>query len=146
MISFHRSKSHDNPNLITCGFDGLIVRRDCDEPRRVFNLFAAHHRAEGGCRFASLVDDSTIVSLGRNGDLVANRSPLNRFQFSFRFILDRSMTTSNDRLSRLGCLHVMRYEVRGRPATRLREKSNGWTRSRIRRQRRGSKRLFADGR
>ncbi|KAF3429738.1 hypothetical protein E2986_05496 [Frieseomelitta varia] len=75
-ITVHHKKS-SSPSLITCGFDGLIVWRDCAQLQRVFALFVAHHRAEAGGRCAILVND-TIVSLGRNGDLVANRLPYAR--------------------------------------------------------------------
>ncbi|KOX79719.1 WD repeat-containing protein 96 [Melipona quadrifasciata] len=75
-IAVHRKKSSSS-SLITCGFDGLIVWRDCAQLERVFALFVAHHRAEAGGRCAILVND-TIVSLGRNGDLVANRLPYAR--------------------------------------------------------------------
>ncbi|KOC59156.1 WD repeat-containing protein 96 [Habropoda laboriosa] len=59
-ISAHRPST----NLLTCGFDGLIV----------FALFAAHHRTEGGVDCA-IFTDAAIVSLGRNGDLVGNKLP-----------------------------------------------------------------------
>ena len=75
-ISVHHRKSSSS-SLITCGFDGLIVWRDCVQLQRVFALFVGHHRAEAGGRCAILVND-TIVSLGRNGDLVANRLPYAR--------------------------------------------------------------------
>ncbi|XP_076394984.1 uncharacterized protein LOC100879973 isoform X2 [Megachile rotundata] len=66
-VDVHKSSNHA---IITCGYDGLVVLRDCSEPRRVFAVFAAHHREQGGCLRAILVGN-TIVSLGRNGDLVA---------------------------------------------------------------------------
>ncbi|CAK9824827.1 Cilia- and flagella-associated protein 43 [Anthophora retusa] len=69
-ISVYRSST----DLLTCGFDGLIVSRDPAEPRRVFALFAAHHRTEGGVACA-IFTDTAVVSLGRNGDLVGNRLP-----------------------------------------------------------------------
>ncbi|CAD1472325.1 unnamed protein product [Heterotrigona itama] len=72
-IAVHHKKSSSS-SVITCGFDGLIVWRDCTQLRRVFALFVGHHRAEAGGRCAILVN-GTIVSLGRNGDLVANRLP-----------------------------------------------------------------------
>ncbi|XP_076678258.1 uncharacterized protein LOC143374208 [Andrena cerasifolii] len=67
-ILVHRGSSR----LVTCGYDGLIIVRDAAEPRRVLALFQAHHRSEGGARSAVIVEDK-IVSLGRNGDLVANQ-------------------------------------------------------------------------
>ncbi|XP_026674066.1 uncharacterized protein LOC113465032 [Ceratina calcarata] len=60
--------------LLTYGRDGLVVLRDLADPRRVLALFVAHHRDEGGVRCAVLADDA-IVSLGRNGDLIASKLP-----------------------------------------------------------------------
>ncbi|XP_060825149.1 uncharacterized protein LOC132912056 [Bombus pascuorum] len=74
VIAIHYTKSGESPNLFTCGFDGLIVWRDCTELRRVFALFAAHHRSEGG-GLRTILFNNVVVSLGRNGDLVANRLP-----------------------------------------------------------------------
>ncbi|XP_043600284.1 uncharacterized protein LOC122575439 isoform X9 [Bombus pyrosoma] len=73
-IAVHYTKSGESSSLFTCGFDGLIVWRDCTELRRVFALFTAHHRSEGGGR-RTVLFNNVVVSLGRNGDLVANRLP-----------------------------------------------------------------------
>ncbi|XP_050484629.1 uncharacterized protein LOC126870714 isoform X1 [Bombus huntii] len=73
-IAIHYTKSGVSSSLFTCGFDGLIVWRDCTELRRVFALFAAHHRSEAGGR-RTVLFNNVVVSLGRNGDLVANRLP-----------------------------------------------------------------------
>ncbi|OAD51937.1 WD repeat-containing protein 96 [Eufriesea mexicana] len=75
-ITVQRGKSSC---LLTCGFDGLIVGRDHVDPRRVFALLVAHHRSEGGGRRAVLVGHA-IISLGRNGDLVANGLPCRRIE------------------------------------------------------------------
>ncbi|XP_036145766.1 cilia- and flagella-associated protein 43 [Monomorium pharaonis] len=60
--------------IITYGYDGLIVVRDSTELRRVIAIFMPHHRSQGGIKHAiSSRFGEMIVSLGRNGDLVANR-------------------------------------------------------------------------
>ncbi|CAL7938344.1 unnamed protein product [Xylocopa violacea] len=74
VINVYGVKPQDSSCLLTCGFDGLIILRDCNDLRRVFALFVAHHRADGGSKLAILAND-IIVSLGRNGDLVANKLP-----------------------------------------------------------------------
>ncbi|XP_072759720.1 cilia- and flagella-associated protein 43 [Anoplolepis gracilipes] len=60
--------------VLTYGYDGLIVVRDNMELRKVIAIFMPHHRSEGGikCAISSRFGE-TIVSLGRNGDLVASR-------------------------------------------------------------------------
>jgi len=60
--------------VITYGYDGLIIIRDSTELRKVIAIFMPHHRSQGGVKRAiSSRFGETIVSLGRNGDLVANR-------------------------------------------------------------------------
>ncbi|XP_032687920.1 cilia- and flagella-associated protein 43-like [Odontomachus brunneus] len=68
--------------IITYGYDGLIVIRDGAELGRVFAIFMPHHRSKGGIksvvcsRFGEMNrrnESEIIVSLGRNGDLVASR-------------------------------------------------------------------------
>ncbi|XP_011693346.1 PREDICTED: uncharacterized protein LOC105453253 [Wasmannia auropunctata] len=60
--------------VVTYGYDGLIVVRDSTELRKVIAIFMPHHRSQGGVKRAiSSRFGETIVSLGRNGDLVANR-------------------------------------------------------------------------
>ncbi|XP_076296042.1 cilia- and flagella-associated protein 43 [Lasioglossum baleicum] len=71
-IGLHRGRSRDRAILLACGYDGSIVARDDARTLRAFAVFVAHHRSEGGTRSAVLVA-ATIVSLGRNGDLAANR-------------------------------------------------------------------------
>ncbi|XP_033342623.2 cilia- and flagella-associated protein 43 [Megalopta genalis] len=68
-IGLHR-RTRDHALLLACGYDGSIVVRE--NTLRALLVFVAHHRSEGGTRSAMLVGDA-IVSLGRNGDLVANR-------------------------------------------------------------------------
>lgn len=60
--------------VLTYGYDGLIVVRDSMELRKVIAVFMPHHRSKGGikCAISSRFGE-TIVSLGRNGDLVASR-------------------------------------------------------------------------
>ncbi|XP_078038699.1 cilia- and flagella-associated protein 43 [Augochlora pura] len=70
-IGLHRG-TRDHALLLTCGYDGSIVARE--NTLRALFVFVAHHRSEGGTRSAVVVGD-LIVSLGRNGDLVANRMP-----------------------------------------------------------------------
>ncbi|XP_071559950.1 cilia- and flagella-associated protein 43 [Temnothorax nylanderi] len=60
--------------VITYGYDGLIIVRDSMELRKVTAIFMPHHRSQGGVKYAiSSRFGETIVSLGRNGDLVAHR-------------------------------------------------------------------------
>jgi len=60
--------------IITYGYDGLIIVRDNMEPRKVIAIFMPHHRTQGGVKSAiSSQFGEMIVSLGRNGDVVANR-------------------------------------------------------------------------
>lgn len=60
--------------VITYGYDGLIIIRDSTELRKVIAIFMPHHRSQGGIKCAiSLRFGEMIVSLGKNGDLVANR-------------------------------------------------------------------------
>ncbi|KAK2579342.1 hypothetical protein KPH14_008293 [Odynerus spinipes] len=59
-------------NLITFGYDGLIVMRDNADLRRVTAIFMSHHRNDGGIKSAIVLGE-TIVSLGKNGDLIANK-------------------------------------------------------------------------
>lgn len=60
--------------IVTYGYDGLVVIRDSTELRKVIAIFMPHHRSKGGTRFAVLSHSGeTIVSLGRNGDVVASR-------------------------------------------------------------------------
>lgn len=60
--------------VLTYGYDGLIVIRDSTELRKVNAVFMPHHRSKGGikCAISSRFGE-TIISLGRNGDLVATR-------------------------------------------------------------------------
>ncbi|XP_029667223.1 cilia- and flagella-associated protein 43-like [Formica exsecta] len=60
--------------VLTYGYDGLIVVRDSMELRKVIAVFMPHHRSKGGikCAISSRFGEM-IVSLGRNGDLVASR-------------------------------------------------------------------------
>ncbi|XP_076759574.1 uncharacterized protein LOC143428525 [Xylocopa sonorina] len=74
VINVYSAQPRDASCLLTCAFDGLIILRDCADLQRVFALFVAHHRADGGSKCAILVND-IIVSLGRSGDLVANKLP-----------------------------------------------------------------------
>ncbi|XP_054007643.1 cilia- and flagella-associated protein 43-like [Hylaeus anthracinus] len=71
-IGFHRTGTRSFSRFLSCGYDGLIILRDASEPQRVLAVFVGHHRTQGGTRCAAIVGDS-VVSLGRNGDLVANR-------------------------------------------------------------------------
>lgn len=50
--------------LLTCGYDGLIVRRDEVDLRRVSALFVAHHRSEGGGRRVVLAGHAIFRSAG----------------------------------------------------------------------------------
>ncbi|KAL0119320.1 hypothetical protein PUN28_009711 [Cardiocondyla obscurior] len=60
--------------VITYGYDGLIIVRDNTELRKVAAILMPHHRSQGGIKLAiSSRFGETIVSLGKNGDLVANR-------------------------------------------------------------------------
>lgn len=60
--------------VITYGYDGLIIIRDSAELRKVIAIFMPQHRSQGGVKRAiSSRFGEMIVSLGRNGDLVANR-------------------------------------------------------------------------
>lgn len=61
----------DRDHIITFGYDGLIVIRDNTNIRRILAIFMAHHRNERGIRSARTINE-TIVSLGKNGDLIAN--------------------------------------------------------------------------
>jgi len=60
--------------VVTYGYDGLIIVRDNMELHKVIAIFMPHHRSKGGikCAISSRFGE-TIVSLGRNGDLVASR-------------------------------------------------------------------------
>ncbi|KAL6445963.1 hypothetical protein ACFW04_000971 [Cataglyphis niger] len=60
--------------VLTYGYDGLIIVRESMELRKVIAIFMPHHRREGGikCAISSRFGE-TIVSLGRNGDLVGSR-------------------------------------------------------------------------
>ncbi|XP_011872064.1 PREDICTED: uncharacterized protein LOC105564361 isoform X2 [Vollenhovia emeryi] len=60
--------------VITYGYDGLIIVRDSTALGKVIAIFMPHHRSQGGVtRAITSRFGETIVSLGRNGDLVANR-------------------------------------------------------------------------
>lgn len=61
--------------VVTYGYDGLIVIRDGTDLSKVAAIFMPHHRGEGGIRHAVFprLAGQTIVSLGRNGDLIASR-------------------------------------------------------------------------
>lgn len=60
--------------VITYGYDGLIIVRDNMELHKVIAIFMPHHHSKGGIKYAiSSRFGETIVSLGRNGDLVASR-------------------------------------------------------------------------
>ncbi|EGI69240.1 WD repeat-containing protein C10orf79 [Acromyrmex echinatior] len=60
--------------IVTYGYDGLIIVRDNMELHKVIAIFMPHHRTQGGVKSAiSSQFGETIVSLGRNGDVVANR-------------------------------------------------------------------------
>lgn len=60
--------------IITYGYDGLIIIRDSTELRKAIAVFMPHHRSEAGIKYAiSSRFGELIVSLGRNGDLVASR-------------------------------------------------------------------------
>jgi len=60
--------------VVTYGYDGLIVIRDGTDLGEVIAIFMPHHRSEGGIKYAvSSHLRETIVSLGRNGDLIASR-------------------------------------------------------------------------
>lgn len=73
--------------VMTYGYDGLIIIRDSTELRKVIGIFMPHHRSQGGVKRAiSSRSGETIVSLGRNGDLVANRIRYFVFTRSLRFI------------------------------------------------------------
>lgn len=70
-IGIHATDSH----VITYGYDGLIVIRSSAELRKAIAIFMPHHRREGGvkkCAVSSRFGE-IIVSLGRNGDLVATQ-------------------------------------------------------------------------
>lgn len=60
--------------VLTYGYDGLIIVRDNIELHKVIAIFMPHHRRQGGikCAISSRFGE-TIISLGRNGDLVASR-------------------------------------------------------------------------
>ncbi|XP_047366937.1 cilia- and flagella-associated protein 43-like isoform X2 [Vespa velutina] len=62
----------DRDRIITFGYDGLIVIRDNTNIRRILAIFMVHHRNEGGIRSATTINE-TIVSLGKNGDLMASK-------------------------------------------------------------------------
>ncbi|KAF7383888.1 hypothetical protein HZH68_014645 [Vespula germanica] len=62
----------DRDRIITFGYDGLIVIRDNKNIRRILAIFMAHHRNECGIRSATTINE-TIVSLGKNGDLIASK-------------------------------------------------------------------------
>ncbi|XP_043274409.1 cilia- and flagella-associated protein 43-like isoform X3 [Venturia canescens] len=60
--------------VLTCSYDGLIILRNRINPQEVLSIFMAHHRLEGGAKVAIMsVCDNSVVSLGRNGDLVATK-------------------------------------------------------------------------
>ncbi|XP_043487317.1 cilia- and flagella-associated protein 43-like [Polistes fuscatus] len=59
-------------SLITFGYDGLIVIRNTTNLRMIYAIFMAHHRNENGIKSAKIISE-TIISLGRNGDLIANK-------------------------------------------------------------------------
>ncbi|XP_014598768.1 PREDICTED: cilia- and flagella-associated protein 43-like [Polistes canadensis] len=59
-------------SLITFGYDGLIVIRNSTNLRMIYGIFMAHHRKENGIRSAKIISE-TIISLGKNGDLIANK-------------------------------------------------------------------------
>nr|KAF7400221.1 hypothetical protein H0235_015958 [Vespula pensylvanica] len=62
----------DRDRIMTFGYDGLIVIRDNKNIRRILAIFMAHHRNECGIRSATTINE-TIVSLGKNGDLIASK-------------------------------------------------------------------------
>lgn len=68
--------------IITYGYDGLILVRDSTELRKAIAVSMPHHRSEAGVKCAiSSYFGELIVSLGRNGDLVASR--IRYFDFNF---------------------------------------------------------------
>ncbi|EZA53241.1 hypothetical protein DMN91_004557 [Ooceraea biroi] len=63
-----------NSRVITYGYDGLVIIRNSIDLCKVAAVFMPHHRSKGGIKYAvSSRLGETIVSLGRNGDLVASR-------------------------------------------------------------------------
>ncbi|XP_067208945.1 cilia- and flagella-associated protein 43-like [Linepithema humile] len=60
--------------IITYGYDGLIIVRNSTELHKAIAAFMPHHRSEAGIKYAiSSHFGELIISLGRNGDLVASR-------------------------------------------------------------------------
>ncbi|XP_015171771.1 PREDICTED: uncharacterized protein LOC107064035 [Polistes dominula] len=59
-------------SLITFGYDGLIVIRNNTNLRMIYAIFMAHHRNENGIRSVKIINE-TVISLGKNGDLIANK-------------------------------------------------------------------------
>lgn len=77
--------------IVTYGYDGLIIVRDNMELRKVIAIFMPHHRTQGGVKRAiSSQFGEMIVSLGRNGDLVANRIRYFIFICSLKSLLTKS--------------------------------------------------------
>lgn len=75
--------------VLTYGYDGLIIVRDNIELHKVIAIFMPHHRSQGGIKGAiSSRFGETIVSLGRNGDLVASRV---RYFAFIRFLHSRTL-------------------------------------------------------
>ncbi|KAI4503920.1 hypothetical protein M0802_001323 [Mischocyttarus mexicanus] len=87
-------------SLITFGYDGLIVIRNNTNLRMIYDIFMTHHRNEKGIRSAKIISEM-IISLGKNGDLIANKlcrrylqletisiKADSRFLNSFNFIFD----------------------------------------------------------
>ncbi|EFN89911.1 WD repeat-containing protein C10orf79 [Harpegnathos saltator] len=69
-IGMHVTESH----VVTYGYDGLVVVRDSADLGRVLAILMPQHRSKGGVKSAIYSRlGETVVSLGRNGDLAANR-------------------------------------------------------------------------
>ncbi|XP_034940722.1 cilia- and flagella-associated protein 43-like [Chelonus insularis] len=60
--------------LLTFGYDGYVMIRKNSSINQIFTKLLTHHRQEGGVKNAIIcVQDNIIISLGRNGNLVASQ-------------------------------------------------------------------------
>ncbi|XP_012288837.1 cilia- and flagella-associated protein 43 isoform X2 [Orussus abietinus] len=60
--------------IITCGYDGLVIIRDTNDIDKVIARLMPHHRSEGGAKCAIATSSLEIIlSVGNNGSLVATK-------------------------------------------------------------------------
>lgn len=69
--SFDISVSGISKHLITSGYDGYIIIREMSNLAKALNTFMAHHRQERGTKTSILTANDIVISLGRNGSLIA---------------------------------------------------------------------------